>query len=197
MQETFKLRKTSDKGHSGVSCCQRPRKEGDKTESHCELLRHPNEATVLLGGQKCSALIDTGSMITSISEDFYREKLQATPPLLDIDSSLEIEGAGGHELSFLGVIELEFECPSTSMDELIVPVLVMPSTTYNQRVPAIIGTNVLKRIKSLPLPLGALQDSIVHISSVKGQEEVALYSCGYVTLPAHQTTVISIFQYTA
>ena len=113
--------------------------------------------------------------------------------MLEVQEELDVEGAGGHPLMYLGVIEAEFKCPGSTMDDLIVPVLVMPSTAYNRRVPAIIGTNVLDRVQPHPSLAEPWQQALSHLTSAKVQskEEVALYSCGYVTLQPQQSTVIT------
>lgn len=158
----------------------------------CSMLGHANETAITVGGVDCQALIDTGSQVTTISEDFYRSNLEVSHPLLDIESGIRVEGAGGNSLSFVGIVEVGIKCPGVE-EELMVPALVMPATPYNQRIPAIIGTNVLSRIKDLSSAAGPLKESAALISNVQGQEmeDVNLYSSGSVTLPAGKVSVIS------
>ena len=85
--------------------------------------------------------------------------------MLEVDQELDVEGAGGHTLLYLGVIEAEFKCPGSPMDDLIVPVLVMPSTAYNRRIPAIISTNVLDRVKPHPSLAEPWQQALSHLTS--------------------------------
>ena len=69
---SFKLELTSVKGLTEVSnhvTCPKP--ENDKftnldSRTTCEMLGAPNETTILPGGIKCEALIDTGSMISTV-----------------------------------------------------------------------------------------------------------------------------------
>ena len=109
----------------------------------CDLLGHANEAQVLVGGEKALALVDTGSMITSIGESFYKEQLQHKYPLQVLNSLLEV-GAGRHQLDYFGYAELEMLVPEHG-SSVWAPGLVAPETS-NLRVPLIIGTNVIKHL---------------------------------------------------
>ena len=61
-----------------------------------------NEATIDLEGIRCNALIDTGSMISTISESFaLRVKLNVLP----LQDLIRIEGAGGHQIQYLGYVK--------------------------------------------------------------------------------------------
>lgn len=44
---------------------------------------HPNESKIFMSGLETRALIDTGSMVTCMSEKFY-QSLQCKPKLHDI-----------------------------------------------------------------------------------------------------------------
>ena len=50
----------------------------------CNLLGPANETQIIAGEEPCMALVDTGSMITSIGEDFYRKHLEEQHPLQDL-----------------------------------------------------------------------------------------------------------------
>ena len=180
---------TSRQGHSEVTGSPSPKSK----EDICELLGAANETTILIEGIESPALVDTGSMITSIGEDFYHKHLKADHLLLDVAPGINVEGAGGNQLPLLGVVEVRISCTGSSKEDLQVPVIVLPSTKYNQRIPAIIGTNVLSRIKDLPSLTGSLKDSAALVGEVHGCEldDVHLYSCGNVTLPPQKITVIS------
>ncbi|MEW8545548.1 MAG: retropepsin-like aspartic protease, partial [Candidatus Thiodiazotropha sp.] len=92
------------------------------------------------------ALIDSGSMITTISEDFYN----SLRPLPDLNSlskldDFSVEGAGGHNLPYCGYIECTVEVPFLAGQSFEVPVLVVPTTQYGLRVPVVIGTNIIRQ----------------------------------------------------
>ena len=79
--------------------------------------------------------------------------------LLDVD----LEGAGGIQLNFLGVVVVEMCCSVASSQEFLVPMFVMPVTLY-KHIPAIIGTSVLDLLKEDPALTGALKDSVALLS---------------------------------
>lgn len=179
---------TSMMGPSEVITSTRP-----KPDKHvCNIMGDVNESTIRIAGIECRVLIDTGSMISTISDKFYRDHLEADHPLIDVSSSINVEGAGGNQLKFLGVVEVELSSAGEK-SELVVPMLVMPTTSYNKHTPAIIGTNVLSRIKDFSSFSGPLRDSAAVLQEVHGQEmdDVNLYSCGQVTLPPRKVTVIT------
>lgn len=59
---------------------------------------------------------------------------------------LTIEGAGGHHLPYLGYIEVDLAVPALSIESITCLMLVTPDTDYSQRVPVIIGTNILRHV---------------------------------------------------
>lgn len=63
--------------------------------------------------------------------------------------NLDIVGACGTKLPYLGYIEGEILIPSVLEPSIIVPILVVPDTEYRQSVPGIIGTNVLRFCNSI------------------------------------------------
>ena len=103
-----------------------------------------NEGNISICGVDTRGLIDSGSMITSISRSFY-ESLNPTPELHDIEEfGLSVIGANGSKLPFLGYIEAEISVPILGEQTHMIPVLVVSNTDYNKKVPVIIGTNVIR-----------------------------------------------------
>lgn len=97
-----------------------------------------------MNGHPCLALLDTGSQVTSILEQFYWEHLSDRPmqPLKGLE---RVVGAAGQEVPFLGYVELSISFPRTEAgtDKVFQTlVLVVPDNQYNQHVPLILGTNV-------------------------------------------------------
>ena len=92
------------------------------------------------------ALIDSGSMITTISEDFFNS-LRPLPELqlLSKLDNFTVEGAGGHDLPYSGYIECTIEVPFLANQSFEVPVLVVPTTQYSLKVPVVVGTNVIRQ----------------------------------------------------
>ena len=91
----------------------------------CKLLGKANEVTIKLGD--CLALIGTGSMVSSFREQFYKDHLKAEHPLLNVKPDVNVEGAGGNQLDFLGVVEVEMRCTEALSQEFLVPTFVMPA----------------------------------------------------------------------
>ena len=62
-----------------------------------------------------------------------------------LDNLLHVEGAGGHELHYMGYVEAQIECAELSTKAFNSLFLIVPDTTYHSRVPALLGTNILQR----------------------------------------------------
>ena len=96
---------------------------------------------------KAKCLIDTGSSISTIAEDFVRT-LDPQPVIHDISElGLQVNVANGDTLDFLGCIEANVCVPflkDTTVPELF---LVVPMTEYNHEVPVIVGTNIIRECK--------------------------------------------------
>ena len=108
------------------------------------MVGHSNESNIIVNGEKTCALVDTGSMITCISEKFYHS-LSHKPELRSIDDfDLKVFSAEGSSLPFSGYVEVELQVPFLSKESFYVPVLVMKATEYSSKVPVIIGTNVIR-----------------------------------------------------
>ena len=92
---------------------------------------------------QCQALLDTGSVITTVSESFYNNNLSDVP--VNPVSALHVQGATGHPLQFLGYIEVDICYTSLFGDKICTTglVLIVKDTEYNQSVPVLIGTNIL------------------------------------------------------
>ena len=87
-----------------------------------------------------TALLDTGSQVTHISEAFCQANNIQIHPL---DKLVEIEGTGGDIIKYIGYIEATLTLPLVSQSfEREALLLVLPSTDYQQRVPIAIGTTI-------------------------------------------------------
>ena len=108
-----------------------------------ELVGNSNEALVKLGSRTDKALLDTGSTVSTVSEQFYKNFLQGHT-LHSIGSILQIESASGDDLPYLGYIEAHLEIPQLNIQENTHLFLVVPETKFSSRVPILLGTNALK-----------------------------------------------------
>ena len=113
------------------------------------MIRAANECVAAVNGQACLALLDTGSQITSISESFYKKHLSDCV-INPVESLLHAVGAAGQGVPFLGYVDIEVEFPAEEAGLcscLQALVLVVPDNAYNQRVPLVIGTNIVRECK--------------------------------------------------
>lgn len=95
---------------------------------------------VKVNGIECSALVDTGSQVSLISEDFCR---QNELEIESLNTVLRIEGIGGHLVSYIGYVEVNVEFTSCDGTGLVTPMLVLPGKCDPC---VILGTNLLKDV---------------------------------------------------
>ena len=90
------------------------------------------EVQGLINNIKCSALVDTGSQVTTISHSFYKRYL-AHVPIQSCSSLLRVEGVGGESLPYIGYIEAVVSVPVDRYKYFTVsiPILLVLDTTYN------------------------------------------------------------------
>ena len=103
-----------------------------------------NDSLCYIENVECRALIDTGSTISSVSEEFYKTSL-AHLPLHSFSHFLSVECAGGEYLPYKGYIEAQLEIPGKSVGFKDVFIfLVVPETKFSSYVPLLIGTNIIR-----------------------------------------------------
>ena len=113
------------------------------------MVGNENKDVVLINDVNTRALIDSGSSISTITEEFL-DKLDPKPDIYPLDDfHLDIQTAGGHSLPYKGYVRVDVKAPFIDDDFLRVPMLVVPLTDYNSIVPVIIGTNVIRRFKAV------------------------------------------------
>ena len=115
------------------------------------MVGHSNDSELYICGQKTNALVDTGSMVTCMSENFYNS-LDPKPELRTLqDFQLNVYGAGGNMLPFSGYIEAELRIPFLKENSFYAPVLVrkFSNNDSNSQIPVIIGTNVIRSCQEM------------------------------------------------
>lgn len=105
-----------------------------------------------VNGQACEALLDSGSQVTIIFEDWYRRYL----PDLTIHSvtGLAIWGLSESTYPYLGYVVVDLEFPEKvtgSQDTISVLALICPGPSSPDQTPVILGTNanLFKRLAQL------------------------------------------------
>ena len=113
-----------------------------------KLVGPANESNIFIHNVQANALIDSGSMVTTVSQSFYMS-LPCRPPLLSLDDfGINVSIADGSTLNVLGYIETNISLPFLTEINLDVPVLVVPDSSINSLCPCIVGTNVIRRFKA-------------------------------------------------
>jgi hypothetical protein len=88
-------------------------------------------------------------MVSTISETYFN-KMEDKLKLLDNgEFELNITGAKGKEISYLGYIEAESKVPNSNMSGLLGPFLILKATEYNDTFPVIVGNNIIRESKRL------------------------------------------------
>ena len=106
------------------------------------------ESPVKINGTSTVCLIDSGSQVTVVSEGFYNRHLKNVP-LEHIDTTLNITGAGGQSVPYLGVVRVTVSLPKDvvgTASDLQTLAVVCPDTRISSRLPVIIGTNTLRAL---------------------------------------------------
>jgi hypothetical protein len=132
-----------NEGQLGTNSKQILNRSGESVPN--KLIGQANECFVSIDGIRTSALLDTGSMVSSISETFWKNNLNSE--LHPMSELLTIHGAGGHCLPYLGYIESSFQIYGSNNSENSYPFLIVPDTIYNSSTPVLVGTNILKPIR--------------------------------------------------
>ena len=99
--------------------------------------------------KQASALLDTGSNVSTVSESFYRKHL-SHHDLYSLTNVLKIECADGQSLPYLGYIHTSISAAVTGSQQAIqCLVLVCPDFEYSKSTPLLLGTNFLSEAMKL------------------------------------------------
>ena len=138
-----------------------------------------NESKIIVNGIETVGLIDTGSEISTIGEQFWNSL--HPKPEIHVVEELEIKCADGNTLPYRGVVELTIGVPALKGDAISALFLVVPMTDYNNTVPCIVGTNVIREFQrsnsdDTPEAWKVAFNALVaqHVGSVKTTSKVSL-----------------------
>lgn len=116
------------------------------------LIGPPSIVPVKVNGNQCDSILDSGSQVTIIFEDWYKQHLSDVP-ILPV-SGLAIWGLSDTSYPYLGyiLVEIEFpECVAGAKESLSVLALVCPGPRSPDQIPVVLGTNasLFKRLAQL------------------------------------------------
>ena len=100
------------------------------------------ETTCAVNGVQVRTLLDTGSTISTITQEF----LELTLPecqVKPLDFVLPVECANGTDLPYIGYVEVDISPFVSESDTILTLLLVVPTTPYRRTVPMLLGTKVL------------------------------------------------------
>ena len=116
-----------------------------------QMVGKENHDIVLINNVEATALIDSGSQISTIKEEFL-ESFNPKPRIFNLkDLNLDVKVAGGYSLPYKGLISVQTSVPFIKDEYIDTLMLVVPQTEHNRTVPVIIGTNVINRLKAVSL----------------------------------------------
>lgn len=102
-----------------------------------------NDTYVKVDNVACRALLDTGSQISCIDEGFIRTHLPGVE-ICKLEKLCSVKGVSGHELPYVGYVEVEMCVPSgVSSDGRLDVMLLVTRNPVSNDLPVLIGTNVL------------------------------------------------------
>ena len=109
-------------------------------DAWARLIGPHNIAPLKVENFETNALLDSGSMVSTISESWVKE---LGLHLFPLEPLLPIQQAGGTDLDYLGYSEVNLKSDFPKID-LNVPLLVVPTIDYHDMVPVTLGTKTLK-----------------------------------------------------
>ncbi|KAL0147799.1 hypothetical protein M9458_056876, partial [Cirrhinus mrigala] len=141
------------------TCRQSPKNLNLNTKLRKGLVGAKCTALVDISGQECHCLIDTGSQVITVPISFHTQYL-SDHPIHPLSNLLEVEGANGLSVPYLGYVHLNITFPAEFVGvrtEVPTVALVVPDTKSHIQHLALIGTNTLDilyeehlKVRSLP-----------------------------------------------
>ena len=90
-----------------------------------DLVGKPNECPVMVNGISTLGLLDSGSMVSTISNHFWMEHFPDSP-IKPLDDLLTVSGAGGSQIPYQGYVEVDIKLPGSEASPF--PFLVVGDT---------------------------------------------------------------------
>ena len=105
-----------------------------------------NEVPIIIDGRKVTALINSGAQVSSVSSGFCEWMILKIHPL---DRLLELEGTKGSAILYSRYVEINLQIPDIRGCNDDVLLLVMPTTAYSEKVPVMVGSNIIDRLMGM------------------------------------------------
>lgn len=132
--------------HQTLEGSRGPRLSPSVSQSVSSLLGQCPIVTVKLGGVGVNCLLDTGSMVSTIHESFFRRHLQGQ--LRDCNW-LQLQAANGLEIPYVGYVELTVEVLGKSLSKRgWLVVRDPPGLLSTHSTPGVLGMNVIRECYS-------------------------------------------------
>ena len=113
------------------------RSERPSTTKNLPTVEPSNETKVIISNHQCTALLDTGSSVSTIEKSYYDEHFASNHPMYTLDELIHIEGAGGHTLPYLGFILVKILVPGETCQSKNISciILIVLDVSYHRLVP--------------------------------------------------------------
>jgi len=146
---------------------------GQKHEHESSPLRHDQvvgghpTVKAKFGGVEVECLVDTGSMVSMVNEDFFMKHLQhmrECEPLSTVGGWLQITAANGLNIPYVGFTELDVEVEGVVITKR--GIVITKTTPAGRSTPGVLGTNVLQHLPAFHNLLG-VKSGFVRVAGTK------------------------------
>lgn len=104
-------------------------------------------------GVEINCLLDTGSMVTTIMESFYRNNIETLCKNIKNDVKLNLKAANGISIPYIGYIEADVECMGNVIEDR--GILIIKDTEdgmtrkRKHNIPGILGMNIIGQCRDI------------------------------------------------
>ena len=107
---------------------------------------------------------------------------------------MTVESASGHALPYLGFVEVSLQCPV--QDEVACALmLVVPNTSYHEKIPVLLGTNVLNLIKPTRFAGQVWKQVFATMGEQRAMDEMdvlgSVHLTSLLTLPPNRCVIVA------
>ena len=143
------------------------------------------DLNILIEGIECACVVDSGSKVTIISEQFFRKYIEPKfVTLWDTTGWLKLTAANDLSIPYLGYVELDLEVMGRSLPQT--GVLVKKDAKNKSSTQCLLGMNVLRQLEAFCQFMGK-----VDMGKQKGSH-ARLAGQDSVMLPAHSVCRVNV-----